>query len=713
MIKLTKVLALLATVFLVFGSFPGPGFGQSLELTSTTRMISFSELGVMEPVELNSPIQESEIVFSIPLDWVVETSVLTLDLEVSASSLLAPETSQALSGFDLGKFSIEFNGQSIFYQTVRQAGPLEMKITLPASQFLVQTSNQPHQLVFKWDALQSCNQNLISKMVILPASILEIGYSLQKHATSLSDFPAPFFQEKALEVQAVTLGLPPQPEKGELESALIIAAGLGRLSEGELEVHYKEIENPDTIDANTILIALRHRIWDGVAGEAGTQKPTAGQGQLQWVTLSGNDNSVLLVSGVDDVGIVRAAQALSRGQVAAPANARAVVIGSVEDPVSPSFQADMNFADLGFGDLTFTASSDKTILFTIPPGKTIGEEAYLDVHFSHSMQLDYLVSGLEITLNGVPLVSFRLSDSSSNSDQVRLILPTTMIRPGLNQLTFAAILSSRVFCSPTNSPELWLTVYSNSALHLPARGSTSVVQSPPNFGDLPSVLLTNPRMEDVGFVLPEDPGFSMTAAIQFAATLGEGLQGESPIEFTIFSNEDLATSAVDNYNLILIGRPSSFPGLSNSGYFPQLVFDEADAIAPQSQVGVVLVWQQGEPQGILALRRKEDGKTVLAILGNSQEGIDPFALKALMRPDLGEQNFAIVTASNISSSSIHFGQNNLDGSDPLAPSSVEVVDGATFTRSVAMWALPALLLSILLILLLFWSEVRKLFIKKR
>ena len=679
-----------------------------------SRVLSFSDLGIQTQQTLNSPFDELKITFSLPLAWeITNSSELTLNLEAIASSLLVPEQTQNLSEISLGEFSVWLDGQSIYSQMIQQTAAMELKIPLSPAQFHAQSPDRPHDLVLRWDARTACNQNMIGNLVVFPTSTLLITYLNTEHTYALADFPAPFYQEKSLDPQEITIILPPEPRPEELQAALIVAAGLGRLSHGDIQIQYQETDHTASITQNAILIARQDRIWKEILAQAGSIQVIPAQGQIELISPFRNQQHALLLTGTDANGLILAAKALSQGAIPAPSGAKWVTIASAENPAGTEFQTEETFAQLGSGDLEFDSSDQKVVTFSIPSGIHISEGAYVDLFINHSQLLDYLSSGLKIVLNDVPLGNIRLSDVSSNYNQLRLMIPSSILRTGSNRLAFEATLSSRELCGTQDKTSLWLTVFSNSKLYLPLGSTSDVVNNVTAFGDFPSMFLTSPGLDDVAFVIPDAPSVGVPAAIQLAYTLGSELQGNEPIGVQLLSPDKMLDPSYQGLNLIIVGKPSSFPALADSSFFPQIKFDGQDSLAPESQVGMVLVWQSGEPQGVMAVREMGNGRTALAILGNGTVGIDQLAVKAIAEDMLKGQDFAVVTEAKLFGANIIFNNSGATSNPSIGTSQNPVIDGTAFLRKTALWAIPLIVVSILLILILLFPELRNLLKKKR
>jgi hypothetical protein len=246
----------------------------------------------------------------------------------------------------------------------------------------------------------------------------------------------------------------------------------------------------------------------------------------------------LLVSG-DDLGIVKAAQALAANQVLAAGDERTMVVSSVNAPVGTVGLEDMTLQDMGVGELVFTQPDAMvhSFEFFVPAGNQVRADATFDLIISHSQQLDYLRSGLQMRVNGYPAVSLRLTDNTSNEALFKLILPTNLIHVGKNEIEFETILSMRDLCTPANAEVAWLRISSNSLLHLPLESAIGGSMLPKTFANFPDSFLTGSGLNNVVVeVAPGDFAYIQSAA-KLAAALGSAMPDHDLIQLaTQFSD---------------------------------------------------------------------------------------------------------------------------------------------------------------------------------
>ena len=676
--------------------------------------LTLADLAMTAPRTLTSPISEFELRFNLPADWTAEGTA-SLDLELSAyfSSLVASESTATLTGLVGGDLSVYLNDVLVNVTTLQQSGAQTLHMEFDAASFKPVSRDEVNILRVRWDGSVSCQTNLLSSVTIMPTSSLVFGYTETADHINLNSFPAPFVIENSLQPVPLVIVMPASPSAGELQATMILAAGIGQISKGFQTadvITVDEYQPSTSTRQNAILVANTDTLKALSLSKLGIKnsaQAAAGEGIL---TLFHPDGGYgLLISG-DETGIVKAAQAASADQVIAAGDAMTMIVSGI-NPVTPTTgQEDMTLEDLGVGELVFTQPSDlvKSFDFFVPAGNQVRSDASFELTISHSQQLDYLRSGLQVKVNGFPAVSLRLTDNTSNQALFQLIMPANLIHPGRNTIEFVADLSTRDLCTAATESVAWLRISSSSLLHLPLESAVGGTMLPKTFGDFPDAFLTGSGLNNVVFQIAQGDFGNIQAAAKLAARLGSALP-----DHTLFQVSAIGADAVmpTDASVILIGRPSDFSGLTEKTQFPSLAFNADDSLSDQSALQLVTKPEAGADAGYLAIRGFDatTSRVLLAVLGNSPAGVS-YAVDALSSLQSAENNFTLVTGpaeqSGWLDEGIATGEITAAGVEPT-----EVVPGSdpvqAFRNGMLLWVVPALVILLALMLLFLYLEVRQ------
>jgi hypothetical protein len=708
-----KLFGLFVVVGLTLGS---AGFIPVQAAGENQANLTLANLGMPAPQVLTGPVSEYSLNFNMPVNWLPDGKV-TLDVDLSAffSSLLATESTTTISGLVGGNISFYLNDTLIGGTTLTQAGDQTIHAEFDGSLFHPATRQGVNTLRILWDGSISCSMNLLSSITVSPSSKLNFSYGTNPNVPSLNDFPAPFIIENSVQPVPLKIILPVNPTAGELRAAVILAAGVGQISGGKLTVDLVSLAdyNPlPTLKQNVILVANNDtaKTLPSSLGIAQGPQPAAGEGSLSFFAPQGGYG--LLVSG-DETGIVKAAQVVSANQVIATGNGQSMVVSGVNPSPETTVQEDMTLADLGTGEMVFTRPDKlvQSVDFFVPAGNQVRADASFDLTISHSQQLDYLNSGLEVKVNGFPAVSLRLNDNTSNQALFTLILPANLIHAGRNSVEFTATLNTRDLCTAPTEAVAWLRVSSSSLLHLPLESAVNSTGLAKTFGDFPETFLSGSGMNDVSIVVAPGDFGNIQAAVKLADKLGAALLSGTIIQLNaLFSNSADAAKAADS-SMILIGKPSDFKGLADKSEFPSLVFNADNSLSEQSSLELVSKPETGADVGYLAIRgfNAPSNRILMAVMGNDSAGVG-FAVNAVTSLKAAPNNFVMVIAKNVQTGWMDTGI----ATGEAAPSSTQTTPVTAivnpvqvFKTSLLEWAMPALAILLAIMLLFLYVEIRQ------
>jgi hypothetical protein len=717
--KRTWIVKILTVVLLVFlpintvGLIPVLAQDEIRDPGLTT--LTFAELGMELPRTLVSPISEVELLFNLPSDWApTGTGQITLNFSAFFSALVASEDTTSISGQVAGDLSVFLNGTQVGLTTLSQNGEQTMELTFDTGLLTRGTRGGSNSLRVRWDGSISCLMNLLSSATVLPTSTLAFSHTENTEPLTLNDFPAPFLVENTIQSVPLDLVVASEPGAGELRAAMILAAGMARLFKASDAVQLLSLEEYQVSndESHNLLLVASTETVKALATDWGLDEVPVvaeGVGIVHLFTTAGGYG--LLISG-DESGVVKAAQAVSAGQVLTTAGETTMLVNAVNAPVTPSNLEDATLTDLGVSELVFTwpVQLVQSFDFHVPAESQVRADAYFDLILSHSQQLDYLRSGLQVKVNGYPAASLRLNDTTSNQSLFRLILPANLMQSGRNTIELAADLNTRDLCSPATETEAWLRVSSSSLLHLPLESAVGSYTPPKTFADFPGGFLSGNGLNNVWLQVAPGDFSNIQAAGKIAQLLGAALPQVTLIDLQAVSAVTVESTVAEIANLILVGSPLAFTSLNETDMFPSLVFDANGALSEQSALELVTQPGAGVDLGYLAIRgfAPPANRALLAVLGNTPAGLEN-AVTALSSLRTGADNFVMTTTQTAFSGwldeGIASGKAAVTSVQPeVTPQPVNTVQ--QFRRNMLIWAVPGLALLLAIALFLVYVEIR-------
>ncbi|GEM_PF-1439047 len=674
---------------------------------------------------LQTPMDSLLFQFSLPPEWELEGET---KLELSLNSLIASMMpSQGEINYEQivgGTLAILINGKTIETLPIQGNGKKNFTLQLPADVWQNNVDNPFNTLELRWDASLSCNYNLLATVTIDPESSLWLPHRLKPLELDISQFPAPLIIEHAFSHPSITIILPDQPSAAELESAFTIGGGLSQLARGLTAI---ELSTPAQIAEQQL--AQNHLIIVGSAGQspqlqeklssALPGKPAAHEAVLALLPSAWNaSRAMLLLQASDDQSLIKGAHAVSRAKLLASEPKTVSIIQQTQEQKAPlPFAEDTTFAALGLKDTTISRFGTTTIQIplNIPPDIKIGAEAYLDLVFNHSQVADYLRSAIVVRLNNIPIGSVRFSDSTAGLSTMRAMLPPTVIRPGQNDLQIQVDLYPRQLCSDERSENLWVTIFSNSFLHLPAVREASAAAPQITFGNYSS-LFSNPQQ--VAILLPKN----RPAAFQAAFRLSQALAAVSRPAYqspAVLPTDSLPSQITAQNHLLLIGLPQDFSQLPQPQAYILSFFGKDNLPSQTMQSILPFKVSSKEKLGYLGIHQTGN-QTLLFISGSNDDALNN-AVTALLNPrhqeELSKGNFAVIQGNKIITVNL-----SPEARQPLEPQGEAGVQAKPSSGSAESnlpsaaeldpnynkpepWLLPAILASIGLILLILFYKI--------
>lgn len=641
-------------------------------------VITFAALDVPEQ-QLRGPFDSTYVDFSLPASWDVRDGA---ELQLSFNTFFAgssgagaaqggtDETVPAESGGRMFGGTLEVHLNDVLQKTVLLDEMGERSLTIPLALEALQEplSGERHILKIVLDTDEQCGLEQFTSLVIRANSHLLLPHRIVPPPTDLARLPYPIYQH-SFRPDAATIVVPDAPTASELQAALTIATSLGRMtdSEFELDLHPLEALTDSQREQTHLIFVGKPTAFPLLAdlelpapiSAAGFNIPgaTDDDGVIQMVVSPWNATKVLLIAGgASDAAVVKAAQAVSSGALRTGEQPNLAVVAAIQSEVGSNFQGvDQTLSDLGYGTQNMRGLGGQYAVyrFDLPAGQQIDGDAYLDLVFVHSGQLDYAQSGMMIVLNDEPIASVRLNDNSTRLGTTRVTLPATALRPGSNQITIRADLLPDALCIDPRSSGLWMSIRPESLLHLPlAPAQAETTTRVADLSRYPRTITTQANLRDLALVLSPDDPTSWEVATAIVFDLGAQMQGPL-VDLAVVYGNTLPAQIREERHLLLVGRPSRLPLIDELDGALPAPFDGGDlATEPEA----LIVYRTGEDvsMGYLQLLAApwNDERTILAVLGSSDTGLE-WAGAALTTPELRGKlagNLAVVQDEQVESS---------------------------------------------------------------
>ncbi|MHC1785294.1 MAG: cellulose biosynthesis cyclic di-GMP-binding regulatory protein BcsB [Anaerolineaceae bacterium] len=574
----------------------------------------------------------------IPSTWKL-TSGAKLNLKLNLDITIAPEAEGVYRSWLGPRLDIYFDNIFITSLRVTDDGDYTFEIPLPVSQ-LQPVRAGSHFLYMYLDAAYDCEFDQSTVLTVKADSFFTLPHDSVKLTPNLNNLPRPFYQFSSFLPNQVTLVVPDNPTDTELEAALTVAAGFGRMTANTLELAAVPISQlSETLKKNS------HLIYVGKAGSipalsslslpaplSGAQFKAAGaapdDGILQMVaSITNPDKAIMIVGGNSDLGLKKAAQAISTGVIRATQNAQLAVVSNVvpENTTTSKFAVDRTFSDLGYENITLSGlgTVNAEYLFTLPGGYRVSDDAYLDFSYSYSGLLNFERSSVSIILNGIQVNSTPYTDEmrKESSEPVRFPLPAYAFIPGVNSLI---VESSHVnehcaFYSPT---EIWTTIFNRSVLHLPQ--STEVVKDivTPNLTNFPRPLSDDPELTSIAFVVSRGNPAALFTAAKIAEDLGRQ-SNSNIVDLNAYYPESVTDETKATKSLVLVGKPTELPLIKELAQYLPAPFADGSNVADESGLSVSYRLAPETSIGYMEYLESPWNKerTILAALGTTTEGL--------------------------------------------------------------------------------------------
>lgn len=636
-------------------------------------VITFADLGMEEDLILHGPYDSSSLRFDLPPTWSLQSGS-ELELEISAYIVADNNLAQSRDNNFIGAtLEVYFNSKLLQSIPLVNGDRMVYRVPILPEALLSKSDAGWHDITFFLDAAVDCDFDFHKTTVSVSMnSKASFSYEQIPLSLDLRRLPWPIFQERRKIKDPVTLVIPAAPSADELQAALVMMGSFARMTSGDVPINMITFDQlTDEIQNQSHLLMVGKPAGLPLLKELSLPVPlngdqflsrelTTDDGVIQILPSPFNSEKVVLVvSGATDQGVVKAAQAVSTANlqtgdkpdysIAAEVNP-ASSIGILGTDLSQFNSPDIFFSDLGFESITSTGlgTNWQSFGFIIPPGQIPEEGPYLDLKYTTSELVDPNRSEGVVYLNDIRIGSLSFDSETTNLATTRINLPASALRSGVNNLDVVMNLLPRDDCSLLAFSGLWVTVYSDSLLHLP------LTQAPESFFALqdirsyPYPFSNDPTLGTTTFVLSQKDFSSWAMAGRIAYDLGARVPGPV-LAFDVLYDGQIAEDQ-RAHNFIIVGEPRGLPVLSEFQSVMPAYYETESNVAVLDSQQVVYRISESKDLGYLQLFSSPwDVKwSVLGIFGTSPNGI-AYAVDALLNVNSRELlagNFATLDGEN-------------------------------------------------------------------
>ena len=689
-------------------------------------IITISQMGLQEEGSLQGPFDTLSLKFSLPTEWKIGSGAeLRLHVSTSLSVVMFTQNQFNMDTMIAGGLGVFLNGVQLDNSQLHGNSDQILQLFVPENALDSTSGRELNELKITWNARSACSYNLASSVQIHLDSMFILPHQNQPIQTNLENFPAPIYLENPVLPSGILLIVPDQPSQAELQAAFRIAASLGRMTGGGVDISMlpNAMVDDKLKKSNHVIAIGKSGTFDLLKDLTQASSPDEGIVQLN-VSPWNSARGLLAVSGGSDQAVDKAALAVSSGRLLSTEKNNVAIIRDVA-PQSPpaAFREDQTFSDMGEEKISFTqfGSNKKQINFFIPPGLTINPESYLEISFNHSELIDYLGSGIVVRLNGTPIGSARLSDTTAPASRARMIIPVSALIPGENSIELQVDIQPRNVCADPTNESLWITIFPDSVLHLPLDTQTGGIPLSQKISSYPLPFTSNSELADTALIISSSDPDGWNIASRVIYYLGSKTRG-SMSSLEVYYSNAVPQTTLESRHLLILGTPGQLPILDALSSSLPATFGPGNELSPTVKTRISYNFPPGAALGYLEVAASPlaADKSVLLILGSNSDGLKAAADAVINPVSRAKMNgvFAIVQGKkvmiqDISLLSLPEGtlQPGLIQGTPSVKSTPSAPGTQPYLASAGqpVWLLPSLILSLILAIgMIFW-QVSKFF----
>lgn len=693
----------------VYGDLPD--VLNEIQITDNRATFTFSDLGITERTLLG-PLSETTILFSVPSNWQLTAGgVIQLQFEVIISGINQAVSEDA--SYPVGaNIIVEFNNVLIGIVTVDRSGSYVQEFAIPNEALISPREDGRHAITITLDSQLGCNYELNASAKIKLASVVDLFYQQGKPTLDLSRLPAPFYLDNSIVTDSALVVIRDNPDPVELQAALNIMAGFGAMINDDYNIQliaYSALDESLRGQNHLIFVGLpdSFSILSSVNFTSAQSSWVEGDGVLQLALSPWNPSkTVLFVSGNSFEALSKAAHALSSGNVLIYQNPEIAYISNVQFlPADIPVVEQFTLEDIGYATsiLEGVGGQSDEFTFYVSKSQIVSSDAYFEIIYNHSGLSDYSASAFSLSLNGNVFFTKLLSEETEQVTTLQVRIPPGFLRYGENTLELDVDLLVGQGCDAGTFVEPWFSISNQSLFFLP---SSEEPLSKTLLHDLkfyPELFTVTSDLSEITFILPESNVDAWRTAAQISYQLGQAAQpGISNIQ--VAYGNAVSDSVKENQSMIIIGKPSEIPFVSEINDFLPAPFDLATNTASEKQLMISYRIPEGQSVGYLELLQSpfNSEKTILFISGNSDLGVQ-LAGDTLIFPTLQDQLagvFAVTNGIQIATGSASSSFSVIGQGIPNAEQVTEIsISPQTLPRDIEtpVWLLPFLVATFLTI----------------
>jgi hypothetical protein len=678
-------------------------------LTDPGPVIPFRLTGFDEEVIIRGPNGIMDHYFRLPDNWVF-TAEGEVELGITTFFNIGEDFPYAGTDFYGGELDVVYNNEAIGSIPINWTGTQTHTFRIPVPRLEAISDTGYHSLSLRFIEGLDCEFDIQSFVAISPDSRFILPHTEGPHSINLQLLPRPIFQNTFLS-DATVLVVPDQPSPSELQAAFATAAGFGRMTNGQLELKLKTASTMMEQDyqQNHLILVGKPDGLPLLAAIADWPVPVSNgelvqstnvitdDGVIQMTVSPWNQAKVVLaVSGNTDSGVLKAGHAISSGtlKTATGPNNDVAVVADVREHLegSTTWDEEQTFADLGYTHEVRQRTGEHYIeyTFSLPPGYTSDDSAYLELVYNHSAMLTFERSGISVSLNEQVIGSAPFSEESTDRTTERISIPRSVLQVGNNILAVSIVLIPDNECLPPDLEGVWATIWSDSLLHVPLEPVREGNERPADLSRAAELLLSDPTLNQVAFVVPRTQPVAWDIAMQIVFFFGKQFEGDI-FEASAAYADAIPDEIAHNHDWVLVGRASTLPIIEKLRSSMPIPFDDQGDIAARQGSRIIYRFPDNVPLGYIQLfpLPEGEGSMALSVMGATNIGLG-MAGAALIESSLNWQlqgNFAIVRDKQIVTGDTRTRSRPQELAATLVPTST--VTTVALTETMAMKGLEA------------------------
>jgi len=621
--------------------------------SSESGVFTFTELGLAEDMVLRGPYDSRAIRFDLPATWALQAGS---ELEIVATSFVTGSDAVVEQGEIGALLEVSFNDKLQESIPMVAGEKVVYRVAIDPANLVSPYENGSHKLSFFLDAAIDCTYEFHETTVIIDVnSKASFPHGETSVSLDLQRLPWPIYLERGTFDEPVTVVLPQSPTAEELQAGYVVMGAFGRMTGGKIalgSVTADQLTDEITGQSHLLMVGKPAAFPQlaganfavGLAGgEWSAPELKEGDGVVQMLVSPWNASRVvLLVSGNTDQAVVKAAQAVSTGNLQTGATPNYSIVAQVNPFPSEGLKGpatvalasdDISFADLGYSFIEVSGIGTHwvTYEFMVPAGQMPSGEVYLDLSLAASNQVHPDRSEAVVYVNDVQIGNLTLASNASNLVTSRIFIPDSAIRSGINRLDLVFNLIPVDACTLTAFSGLWVNIFPDSMIHLPLETAQDAVSSL-TLRDLrayPAPFTSDPSLSTTTFVVsPQDPSSWLLAA-RIAFDLGT--RATNPVLGYHVAFDGQVPEELKTNHLIVVGEPKNLSIVSDLKDAMPAYFESGSNVAVLESLQVIYRITADKSLGYLQLFPSpwNDQAAVLGVFGTTRDGLG-FAASSIL-----------------------------------------------------------------------------------